>query len=237
MIIPISGVNTLADYILRKETLDKFRPDICPGCKKERTFWRHGNYKRFVFDGFENVLVRINRFRCSNCALVVSCIFSFMTPYVRFASRVICMALENFSQLEMSYSEQAIELTNIDSESPPKPSSSQIFRWVDLMSRRSESLLFNLQKHFLMRGLAYRLFDFLGCEIANQHRARTEDKRTKLQKLGELLQMARLMWSEEPDALYQMHASFFCHVESLQALFCARPLKLPTTHNLQPSVF
>lgn len=237
MIIPVTGVDTLADYLKRKESLDKFRPDICPGCKKARTFWRHGTYKRSVFDGLENVLVCINRFRCSNCALVVSCIFSFMTPYVRFASRLICEAVENFSKFEMSYSEQAIELTNIDSESPPKPSSSQIFRWVDLMSRRSESLLFNLQKHILMRGLACRLFDFVGCEIANQRKARAEDKKTRLRKLGELFQMARLMWSEQSSILYQLHACFFCHVESLQAIFCARPLKLPTTHNLQPAVF
>ncbi len=237
MIIPVSGVDTLADYVARKESLDKFRPNVCPGCKREKSFWRHGNYRRFVFDGYENVAVRINRFRCSNCSLVVSCMFSFMTPYVRFASTVICKAIENFSKFDMSYLEQASELTDIEADSPPKPSSTQIFRWVDLVSRKAESLLFNLQKALLMRNSAMLLLDFVSGATPNEDKARRDEKKIRLRQLGEFVQMAAFVLPNNSDALFQIHASFFCDVESLQAIFCGRPLTLPTAHNLQPRLF
>jgi hypothetical protein len=237
MIIPVSGVDTLADYVARKESLDKFRPNICPSCKREKSFWRHGKYRRFVFDGSENVAVRINRFRCSNCALVVSCLFSFMTPYARFASALICKAIENFSSFDMTYSEQASELANIESELPPKPSSTQIFRWVDLVSKKAESLLFNLQKSLLMRGAANLLLEFVSRDIPNQNNARSNDKKIRLNKLGELVQMAVFAQPNQANALQRLHAYFFCDVESLQAIFCGRSLTLPTAHNLQSRLF
>src|ERR1700730_12427474 len=139
MIIPVNGVNTLADYIRRKEYLDKeLRPLFCPSCKREKTFWRHGGYERRVLMGVEDVAVRINRFRCGKCGLVASCIFSFMGPYLRFASGVVAQGIQSYGEVEISYVKLASELTDLQSDSPAKPCSTQVFRWVERLARSAE---------------------------------------------------------------------------------------------------
>jgi hypothetical protein len=234
MIIPVNGVDTLADYERRREYLDKnIRPVFCPACRKEKSFWRHGKYERKVFIGAENVAVHINRFKCGNCAIVVSCIFSFMVPYVRYASNVVSKAIQNFSEVETSYVEQASEVTDLGEDAVAKPSPTQIFRWVDRVARKAESLLFQLQKEFVMRNAEDLFNGFVAQRAPNQKKARSEQKKKLLQDLAEFVQMAHLFTANGADALLQIHAFFLCDVESLQAIFCGRPLKLPTPHSLQ----
>ena len=96
MIIPVSGVESLADYERRREYLDKnIRPTVCPACSKKNRFWRHGKYVRKVLDGSKSTLVHINRFKCGSCSLVVSLVFAFLVPYARFCAAVISKAVQN----------------------------------------------------------------------------------------------------------------------------------------------
>jgi hypothetical protein len=234
MIIPVNGVDTLADYEARREDLDKnFRPVTCPTCQKENTFWRHGKYSRKVFVGAEFVVVRINRFKCGDCALVVSCVFSFIVPYVRFAASTVSRAVQKFSDEESSYAELASEVSDLTTDVPPKPSSTQIFRWVHRLARRSKSLLFHLQKELVMRSSADLLRNFIPREAPNEKHARSEHKRQLLRELAELAQMLRLFTQNTVDTIYTMHAFFLCEVESLQSIFSGRQLRLQTTHSMQ----
>lgn len=237
MIIPVIGVDTLADYERRREELDKnIRPVCCPVCRKEKSFWRHGKYLRKVLTGGEHVQVRINRFKCCNCALVVSCIFSFLTPYLRFASSVVSKAVQGFAESDSSYAEQAAELpelTDAGVDTSLKPSPAQIFRWVDRVARKARALLFQLQKELVMRGMESVLQSFDMQYALTSKRSRSIQKKQNLQDLADFVQLARVFTVNVADALLQIHAFFLCDVESRQAIFCGRPLKLPTPHSLQ----
>jgi hypothetical protein len=231
MIIPVSGVESLADYERRREYLDKnIRPVVCPGCRKENRFWRHGKYARKVMEGSKCTLVHINRFKCGSCSLVVSLVFSFLVPYARFCAAVISKAVQNFSEIESSYTQQASDLADLSTDAPPRPSAAQIFKWVARLAEKSQSLLFQLQKEIVMRN-ATQLFDeACGCVSPNRKAARTDYKKQLLLHLSEFVQLSRIFTQNIPEGFHRIHAFFLSEVESLQAIFCGRSLRLPTTH-------
>ncbi len=238
MIIPVTGVNSLADYKKRKEYLKKnIRPLSCPGCGGENTFWRHGCYHRKVFSINESIDVVINRFKCRACGIVVSCLFEFLTPYLQFTSSVVADSIQGYAEKETSYAEQAAELSDLQSEAPPKPSQTQIFRWVERLARQSALLLFQLQKELVMRNLVELVQDIRVSGAHNSAKARTETKKLELRRLSDFLEMALSFCKNKASALLEMHAFFLRKVESFQSIFCGRKLQLPTPHSMKCDFF
>lgn len=238
MIIPVIGVETLAEYEKQKDNLDQLtRPRQCPKCACERTFWKHGTYLRKVFDGEKDNDVRISRYICSNCTLVVSCLFSFIIPYVRTSPDLVAEAVEQYSEIETSYGRLASELTDLNSESSPKPSQTQVFRWVAFAAERADALCQAFQREFVMRGRTSVLADFPLATCPNAEKAKSNKKKSRLEKLRELLELARFWTQKTTKALQFTHAFFFSSVETLQAIFCRRKIKLPTPHNVKHVLF
>lgn len=238
MILPVNTVDTLEDYERRREYLDKkVRPLVCPDCEKRHTFWRHGGYFRTVFEREKTVKVRINRFLCGQCGLVVSCIYSFLAPYLRFTSRIVAEATQNYAEVAISYIEQAADLTDLESEIPAKPSGTQVFRWIAQVAQSAEWLLFQLQKELVLRGKSDSLDGLTSVNSPNEKKAKTSEKRCALKRLSEFAQIARLATASGAAALHKTHALFLGNVESLQAIFTRRQLRLPTPHKVQYAPF
>src|SRR5271156_4431702 len=77
-------------YVENGKDLEVERPSRCPRetCNRRDCFWRHTGYYRQVKEEDESVSVRIQRFMCRYCGLVISCLFSFLVPYRQGSARV-----------------------------------------------------------------------------------------------------------------------------------------------------
>ena len=233
MIIPVVGTGSLKAYADEQENLvNECRPKVCPECLCERAFWIHGSYLRTAHDGGERFTIKVYRFKCSWCGIPVSCVPACLTPYAQFAPSVISQAIEDLADKDVQYAQESAELTAIDSTEPPEPSSSQVFRWVAAVARKSPQLLFQLQKEFVMRGRSDDLLqpNCMACPAAK--RARSATKAHLLNQMSEFVSLCRSL-TGKIDAVLETHAFFLSSVESLQAIFCGRKLALPTTHSMQ----
>jgi ribosomal protein S27AE len=124
MIIPVNGVDSLEEYLKKKnEGLLETRPKACPACWRAQSFWVHGSYVRRVLDCSGETDVKIDRYLCGGCGLVVSCVFTCLAPYVRFSPSIIARGIQEFSEEETTYCEEATELSDINSEAPPEAES------------------------------------------------------------------------------------------------------------------
>lgn len=232
MIIPVFGLNSVEEYLERREEIDKkIRPTFCPGCKARSSFWRHGRYARKVLTEQSTFVVQINRFRCRNCHLTVSCIFSFLVPYSHFSLKTIAKAVQYSVDVGGTYLQQSTELSELSDNQSLKPSANQIFKWVNLLAKKSAHLHFHLQKEQLMRNIDVHLNSSLGSSTSLKVKTRSADKDGKLKELTLFVRSACSFFNDASAAIEKVHAFFFCKVEALQAFFCERALKLPTPHS------
>ena len=99
MIIIVFAFKSLAEYLIRNVNYEVERPDSCPrrSCRRRHCFWKHTGYTRHAHDGGEPVLLRIQRFRCRYCHLVVSCLFSFLVSYRRYSAQIVAGCTEIYA--------------------------------------------------------------------------------------------------------------------------------------------
>lgn len=233
MIIPVIGIETLEDY--KRKIVDggfDDRPKPCPCCRKENSFWRHGSYTRRVIVAGEFETVRINRYMCGFCGVAVSCVFTFLVPYRQFLAKDVADAIEHISSSDTTYFALSIEVSDLEHETP-RPSYSQIFRWIDAFSKTAAELVFRTQKEILLRNCNYVLEQFsIKCPAAS--RARSPQKELNLHCISEFIALAKQLVG---DKVEDVHAFFLSEVETLQSIFSARLLRLPTPHRVQRLAF
>lgn len=235
MIIPVFGIETLADYEQWSKSSSDCRPEKCPGCGKMRVFWKHGSYVRKVLETTRQVDVVINRFKCKHCGLVVSCLFAFLIPYRRFAAHVVANSVESYMETNASYRQVAGEMSDLYDDQPPKPSHSQIFHAVNALQNKISALLFQLQKELVMRGRDGSLPATLPGLWTKA--TRKADKQGRLAQVLEFNQLVRIANNTTCGALRFAHAFFFSSVESLQSIFSRREVRLPTPHSVKHLLF
>jgi hypothetical protein len=229
LIIPVFGLNSIEEYLQHSEEVDKkVRPHFCPRCKRKSSFWRHGKYSRKVQTERASFEIRINRFKCRDCGLVVSCVYSFLIPYAHYSLKTVATAVENFLEFGGTYSQQAAELSDLAADKQFKPSATQIFKWVALLVSRSEQLHFQLQKEQLMRNANANFDSLPALTQPTKVSTRSAAKGARLKWLKSFSQNLSLFFGGCQLVFEVAHAFFFCKVESLQAFFCARALRLPT---------
>lgn len=238
MIIPVAGIKTLEEYQKNKENLKEIsRPSVCPKCGAQNCFWKHGSYIRKALDGARQVEVEIFRYVCRYCRMAVSCLFEFLIPYSNFVASVACSALENYSKMKTSYRLIANEMSDLNDSGPPKPSSSQIFRWINSVSLKVELFLFLIQKEIVMLGKADKLNAIRQSVCPNAIHAKKLPKRKCLSGITEMLAMSEILVTAESSKTENLYARFLCGVESLQAIFTNHQHKLSTTQNTQQAIF
>ncbi|HEY9791151.1 MAG TPA: DUF6431 domain-containing protein [Candidatus Obscuribacterales bacterium] len=229
MILPVFKPATLAEYI-KSGAPEVPRPLICPVCGARKRFWRHDHFERQAFERELSATVRIERFLCSNCGLTVSCVFAFLVPYKQATAAVVAQAALDYGLSKRTYREEAEDLSKLESDAPPKPSHSQVFRWVRSICQKSEQLLLQVQKEAVMVGRAESLQGLLGVICPNAVKAHTIEKARSLNRLAELIQLTALIVA---GGLLELQTHFLGQVESLQAIFCDRFIRLFTPQKVK----
>lgn len=231
MILPVFKPATFAEYI-KSGAPEVPRPLICPGCGTEGSFWQHDSFKRQAFEGELSATVKIQRFLCSACGLTVSCLFAFLVPYKRATAALIAQAATDYATTKRrTYRQEATELSELGSEAPPQPSHAQVFRWVRSVCKKAEGLLLQVQKEAALLGRFDVLESTASVGCPNAWRAHTIEKARSLNQLAELIQRAALLVSG--GNLLELQTHFLSQVESLQAIFCDRFIRLFTPQKVK----
>jgi hypothetical protein len=236
MIIPVFAPSTLVEYLKLRDEIEVSRPALCPECEASETFWRHGFFERQAVEGELSVKVRIQRFLCHACGLAVSCLFAFLVPYRQFTATIVAKAVEDYASEETTYRREAGELSALNSEGTPKPSHAQVFRFVDCLARKSEHLLFQLQKELVMQGNLEKLEMTGQGQCPNAYKAQSLDKAKSLNYTSELMQLAGIAFAMG-NPMAELQAHFFKAVESWQAVFSVRALKLSNPQTMNHLIF
>lgn len=236
MIILLSGAKSLAEFLEAKESVAEKRPESCPRCGASSCFWRHGRYLRTVIEGNLERKISVTRLVCKDCGLTASLLHPFMVPYRQFSASVIGQAVEEYADgTAGSYLEAADSVGSSVAETQ-KPSSSQVFRWTDLLALRAKQLLTQTQKEIVLRGQVESLPD--GVEGSpNGLKARSDSKRCRLDMLAELLRLGAVLVGDSGNLLLRLYHFFLFKAESIQTILTGRARRLPTPHKLQCVIF
>jgi hypothetical protein len=229
MILSVFEPASLAEYI-KLGAPEAPRPLICPDCSAREQFWRHGRFKRLAFEGELSATVTIQRFLCSACGLAVSCLFVFLVPYKQATVALVARAVSDYSTSCTTYRSEAGELSKLESQAPSKPSHAQVFRWVKSICGKAEGLLLQVQKEVVLLGRVEFLGDMTGVVCPNAVKAHTIEKVRSLNTLAELIQQTALLVS---GGLLELQTHFLSQVESLQAIFCDRFIRLFTPQKVK----
>lgn len=222
MIIPLLGVGSLTELVESNLSMEVPSPVGCPKCKTARKLWRHGSFERLAIEGDRTAQIKVQRFLCAACGCTVSALFAFLVPYRQFTSAAIGTASENYATTKTTYRREAEELSVLDSDKTPRPSHSQVFRWVACVAKRSGQLLLHLQKEFVMQGRDAELENATTKSFCpNAAKAHSKSKASSLNDARELLQLSGMLLPAK-HSLSSLHAYFLTAVESLQAIFSGR---------------
>ncbi len=234
MIIPIFEPATLADYV-KLGAPDVSRPAVCPRCHEQGSFWRHDHFYRSAFEGVLEARIRIQRFLCHACGTAVSCLFAFLVPYRQATASLVSEAVTGYADTPTTYRQTAEEVSPLESTAPPKPSHSQVFRWVQGVANKAEHLLLQVQKELLLLGRGDEVQSMVGVSCPNAHRAQSIRKAAALNSLAYLVQFANLLVGE--GSLSALQTDFLSQVESLQVIFSERVIRLANPQNMKHVIF
>lgn len=235
MIIALLGVSSLAELFESNNYVEVERPTACPRCKANDPFWRHDSFKRTAIEGELTARIRVQRFLCRVCGLTVSCLFAFLIPYRQFTAAVVATAVEKYGTEKTTYRHEAEELSALDCDDAPRPSHVQVFRWVDCIAKKSAHLLLQMQRELVMQGSAKDLESAPGGSCPNAIKAHSVEKAHILNHSFEVVQLARLLLAKT--SLSTLHAHFLSAVESLQAIFSGRTVRLTAPQKMKHVAF
>lgn len=222
-IVAVPAVSSLAAYVERAEEVKIERPTKCenPLCGKSNGFWRHSGYKRRAIEGETSVELKIERFLCKYCGLVVSYLFDFLIPYAVFTATLVGAVVREYASESMSYRTLAGNSAGLTA-TVQRPSHAQVFRWVQRIAAQSNVLLKHVQRTAL-QGFEICRGESQTCP--NAGKAFSERKENDLDELLRLLlQSAKCCGRESPVMwlhLYFLQSRSFC-----RAIFSGRSLKL-----------
>jgi len=177
----------------------------------------------------------VPRFICSFCSRTISCLFSFLIPYRRFTT-AISKAIEDYATKQTTYRQEAEEVSVLDSSGPPKPSHSQVFRWVKLLAEKAESLLFLTQQEIALKG-HWHLINESDSQCPNSYKAWTDTKANALNKLAQLIDLAASLLGTKDNVLDRLHSYFLQNVESWQCLLANANGRLSTPQGVKHVIF
>lgn len=230
-IIRVAGVNSLADYVDRKEEIQVGRPARCPGkgCGRTNCFWKHTGYGRKAREGELVETIYIQRFLCRYCGLVISCLFDFLVPYLIFTARVVAEAGRRYaSDRRVSYRQLSEELGGIEEGRDGgvlRPSHNQIYLWVKHLALRSWGLLSPVQRFAVRANLPLTSERHLSCP--NRWKAFTVERRLALDEMFRLLVQSALCCGRSGMSPGQwLHCFFLQSMPIRQAIFTGREVKL-----------
>lgn len=193
-------IRSLSEYLRLKEQAENSkqencwlvpkRPETCPHCLEEQCFWIKAYYFRRVVEGELTELLRVPRYICKCCGLVLSVLFAFLVPYRQFSLQSLVRGVQDYILRKTSYRKVASSIGN-NEDSIQRPSHSQIWHWVQLFSTRSfENLEIVLQRACVT---ASKEKQMTPADCPNSVRAQSVTKIRKLNSARRLLALSRIL--------------------------------------------
>lgn len=221
-----------AEYVENGKGLEVERPSRCPRetCNRKDCFWRHTAYHRQVKEGDESVSVRIQRFMCRYCGLVISCLFSFLVPYRQHSARIIAESVETYVTAPATVPLESYRKVAGDREL----SRMTLFRWVAMLAVKSKGLHGQVQKEFMLSGRPWQMLSSKPGQSTSPSagRAKTAEKGERLNDLFRLIEVSKIFIGSVACALDGLHAHFLKNVESRQLILSGCKI----THRAQQSM-
>jgi len=232
MIIIVFAFKSLAEYLNRNVNYEVERPDSCPrrSCRRRHFFWKHTGYTRHAHDGGEPELLRIQRFRCRYCHLVVSCLFSFLVSYRRYSAQIVAICTEIYATAPAIAPLESYRKIAGDQGC----SRMSLWRWVKLLGKRSQDLQCQVQKEFMLSGLPWQKLSTVPEKAMSPSscRAKSANKQEQLNGLFLLIEISKVFLGSVAVALEQLHAHFLKNIESRQLILTGRKIDGPTQHSM-----
>lgn len=222
MIIIVFAFKCLAEYVSEGKDYEVSRPTVCPGeqCGQRNCFWKHTGYSRDVLGNDEPVSVRIERFRCKFCRLVVSCLFSFLVPYRRYSAAVVGNSAEVYATAPAA---EPLESYRRIAENQ-NCSRMAVFRWTKFLGENAKRLQGQVQKEFMLTGGAWEQLSAIpeGGKCPSIGRTKSVAKASLLNDLFGLIEISKIFLSATESVLEKLHTQFLKNIESRQQILSGR---------------
>lgn len=222
MIIIVFAFKSLAEYLARDINYEVERPVSCLrwSCRRRDCFWKHTSYTRQADDGGEPLRLRIQRFRCRYCYLVVSCLFSFLVSYRRPSAKIVSACIELYATAPAVAPLESYRKVARDHSC----SRMSVWRWVDLLGERSHRLYRQVQKEFMLAGQPWQMLSTVPQKgtSASSRRAKSIQKQQHLNGLFQVNQISQVLLGSATSVLEGLHAHFLKDIESRQLILTGR---------------
>lgn len=207
-------------------------PERCVSevCNRKNCYWRHGSYQRLVLDGGIAGAVTIERFKCKYCKATISMLPAFLVPKRWHSLRLIAEKCQRYATKETSYRREA----NGPCETPAA-SPSQIWRWLDLISKKAKSLLLDVQAEAVAMEVSEELL--LAAEKANcpnAEKAKAAVKQAGLERLAKVVAFGRAFLGIEKGILNAFGTQRRKNVEMMQRIIAGQAAICGTPHMVAP---
>lgn len=210
-------------------------PERCVSvdCERKGCYWRHGSYRRDVLDGECAGEVTVERFKCKFCKVTISMLPAFLVPKRWHSMRLIAQKCQRYASEETSYRKEA----NGPCEEPTS-SSSQIWRWVDFISKKAKSLLLDVQAEAVtMKVEEEVLITAENARCPNSEKARTAGKQAGLDQLAKVVSFARALFGREERIFEVFGTRKLKNVEIMQRVISGQRRVAETPHMVAPEIF
>ena len=207
-------------------------PERCVSdrCGRKNCYWRHGSYRRLVLDGRCAGVVMIERFKCKYCLATISMLPAFLVPKRWHSLRLIAEKCQAYATEKTSYRREA------NGPCPtPASSASQVWRWLDLISKKAKSLLLDVQAEAVARDvMEAQLIAADEALCPNAGKARTEVKRSRLERLAKVVSFGSALFGIEVGVLNAFGTQRLKNVEMLQRIIAGQTAICGTPHMVAP---
>jgi hypothetical protein len=194
-------------------------PAGCSKCQAKNCFWRHGSYIRRVVEAFLSEEIRIERFKCKRCGRTVSVPPVFVIAKRIYSMNLVAERVEYYAKKDTSYR----RLAN-GPDRPPCSSPSQVWRWVNVLSKRAKSILLETQAECTLCEREEELLlraDEAFC--LNQQKACTEEKREGLCNLAKAVSFGRVLHDKADCVLFEIGQQYLKKIFGLKQIFAGEP--------------
>lgn len=204
---------------------------VSEDCNRKNCYWRHGSYKRAVIEGVIDDEVEIERFKCKYCEATISMLPSFLVSRKLHTLTVIAEKCERYAIRRTSYRKEA------NGPDWPVSSPSQIWRWVNILSRKCHSLLLDVQAEGVTAGVEDERLEEADASVCpNAEKARTTEKKSQLDDLAKFLSFGSAIFGIEKDILSAFGSRRLENVEMLQQIIAAGSKIFATPQTVAPKI-
>jgi hypothetical protein len=233
MIIFCFSVKSLDEYLKQKEKIGKAeRLKRCLNCGEWDCYWRNGGYRRKVDEGGESVEIFVERFECRWCGKTVSVLPCFVVPKRRYTMKLIAQGVESYATTPTSYRQAAGQLGI-------RPSVSQLFKWVALLSGRASELLLDVQRQCVSSFAEDEELEAADRVICpNAWKVQIERKDDQLNALAKVVSFGKVLLQKTEDTvLARLGMLFLRTVEGMQQIIAHQNYWKSTPQKMKPLIF